>query len=314
MGTLSGPDASGYYTATMVGTKIFPASTKLRSVSLQGYFSQITAPGTEKAPIGRHAVSVVKAVTGDDVRRKVVESAKCMSCHEWFEGHGGNRVYEVQVCIQCHVPGLTTSGRGMSDAALETYRAASLFTVRDVATLKSWGIVVPNPVVAGSNFALTFPQTTNNFKDMIHGIHAGKDRTNPIQIVRDRTPGAINIISGANIGFPGILNRCETCHTYNGYSGTPPNAFASRQIADNGAVMDPASAKASLATANATDKMTSPFTAACVACHDGTAAQVHMVKQGGQIKVNRSDLIMSGESCVVCHGAGRESDPVKVHK
>ena len=314
MGTLAGPDANGYYTATMVGTKIFPAGAKLRAVSLQGYFSQITAPGTEKAPIGRHTISVVKAVTGDDVRRKVVEPAKCASCHEWFEGHGGNRVYEVQVCVQCHLPGLTTSGRGIADAALETYRAADRFTARDTASLLSWGIKIPNPVVNGSKFALAFPQTTNNFKDMIHGIHAGKDRANPIQIVRDRTPSAIAIINGAKIGFPGILNRCETCHTYNGYSGAPPNAFASRQIADNGAVVDPASAKASLATANATDKMTTPFAASCVSCHDSTAAQTHVRLQGGQIKVNRSELSMGGESCAVCHGAGKEFDPVKVHK
>jgi OmcA/MtrC family decaheme c-type cytochrome len=314
MGSLSGPDANGSYTATIVNKKMFPTGAKLRSVSLQGYFSQITAPGTEKAPIGRHTVSVVKPVAGDDVRRKVVDSAKCASCHEWFEGHGGNRVYEVQVCVTCHVPGLTTSGRGISDAALETYRAASLFTPADTASLQLMGITVPNPVAPGSKFALAFPQTTNNFKDMIHGIHAGKDRADPIQIVRDRTPGAITIVSGAKIGFPGILSDCQSCHTYNGYSGAPSNAFATREIADNGAIVDPPSAKASLATANATDKMTTPFTASCVSCHDSTAAQVHMTQQGGQIKVNRSALSTSAESCVVCHGAGKEFDPVKSHK
>jgi OmcA/MtrC family decaheme c-type cytochrome len=314
IGTLSGPDANGYYTATMVGTKIFPAGAKMRAVSLQGYFSQVTAPGTDKAPIARHAISVVKPVTGDDIRRKVIDSAKCASCHEWFEGHGGNRVYEVQVCVQCHVPGLTTSGRGISDSELETYRAAGLFTAEDTANLASWGITIPNPVAAGSKFALNFPQTTNNFKDMIHGIHAGKDREDPIAIVRNRTPGAITIVNGANVGFPGILNRCETCHTYNGYSGPVANAFASRQIADNGAVTDPASAKASLAALNPTDKMTSAFTASCVSCHDATDAQAHMKLQGGQILVNRSDLVADGESCTVCHGAGTEFDPVKVHK
>ena len=47
------------------------------------------APGCACA---RHAISVVKSVTGDAVRRKVVDATKCASCHEWFEGHGGNRV------------------------------------------------------------------------------------------------------------------------------------------------------------------------------------------------------------------------------
>ncbi len=308
VGTLAGPDSTGYYTATIVGAaKIFPAGAMLRSVGLQGYFTQISPAAA------RHTVSVVKAVTGDAVRRTVIDSAKCANCHEWFEGHGGNRVYQVQVCVQCHVPGLTTSGRGISDAALETYRAAGLFTARDTASLTAWGITIPNPVPAGSNFALGFPQTTNNFKDMIHGIHAGKDRTTPIAIVRDRTPGAIAIINGGNIGFPGILNNCQSCHTYNGFSGTPANVLASREIADNGTATT-AGAKASLGTANAADKLTTPFTAACISCHDSTPAQAHMTLNGGQIKVNRSFLNLAGESCAVCHGAGAEFDPAKVHK
>ncbi|MBL0211634.1 MAG: OmcA/MtrC family decaheme c-type cytochrome [Holophagaceae bacterium] len=307
VGTLAGPDSSGYYTATIVGAaKIFPAGATLRSVSLQGYFTQISPAAA------RHTVSVVKAVTGDTVRRTVIDSAKCANCHEWFEGHGGNRVYQVQVCVTCHVPGLTTSGRGISDTELETYRAAGLFTAKDITNLAAWGITIPNPVPVGSNFALNFPQTTNNFKDMIHGIHAGKDRTSPIAIVRNRTPGAIAIINGGNIGFPGILNNCQSCHTYNGFSGTPANVLASRENADNGTATT-VGAKASLATLNATDKMITPFTAACVTCHDSAPAQAHMTLNGGQIKVNRSALNSAGESCAVCHGAGAEFDPAKVH-
>ena len=325
VGTLSAPDASGYYTATVVGAaKIFPAGATLRTVGLQGYFTQIAGTwdsdgngiinASDTLTAGRHAVSVVKTVTGDTARRAVIDSAKCANCHEWFEGHGGNRVYEVQICVQCHVPNLTTSGKGISDAALETYRAANLFTAKDTANLAAWGITIPNPVVAGSNFALVFPQTTNNMKDMIHGIHAGKDRTSPIRIVRDRTPSAVNIINGGNIGFPGILKNCQSCHTYNGYNvPTTGNLLPTREIADNGAIVDTASAKASLVTLNATDKVITPFTAACVTCHDSTAAQAHMTLNGGQIKVNRSSMNIAGESCAVCHGVGSTYDPAKVH-
>jgi hypothetical protein len=60
--------------------------------------------------------------------------------------------------------------------------------------------------------------------------------------------------------------------------------------------------------------MITPFTAACVTCHDSAPAQAHMILNGGQIKVNRSALNSAGESCAVCHGAGAEFDPVKVHK
>jgi hypothetical protein len=66
----------------------------------------------------------VRAVTGDRVRRVAVESGYtnsnnpitgtpigCLECHEIFEGHGGNRVSNAQVCVMCHNPNLSTSGR-----------------------------------------------------------------------------------------------------------------------------------------------------------------------------------------------------------
>jgi OmcA/MtrC family decaheme c-type cytochrome len=259
--------------------------------------------------VARHAISVIKTVTGDTARRTVIDSAKCAKCHEWFEGHGGNRVYEVQVCVQCHVPGLTTSGRGISDTALQAYA----FTPADQAILTAWKFDKTLP-----NAALALPQVTNNFKDMIHGLHAGQDRNSSIKIARDRTPSAINLIDGANIGFPGILNDCKSCHTPTGYSGVPANTLASRQEADNGVFLNgtnrtPADAKAALATVNANDLVTTPFTAACVSCHDSAIAKAHMNQNGGQVLALRSTLNLAGESCSVCHGAGATYDPVKVH-
>lgn len=60
--------------------------------------------------------------------------------------------------------------------------------------------------------------------------------------------------------------------------------------------------------------MTTPFTAACVSCHDAAPAQAHMKLNGGQIKVLRSVTDPTLESCAVCHGAGSDFDPVKVHQ
>jgi hypothetical protein len=59
----------GYYTATIKGSGAwkFPVGAKLRAVALQGYFTQVSPAS------GRHAISVVKAVTGDAVRRTVVD-------------------------------------------------------------------------------------------------------------------------------------------------------------------------------------------------------------------------------------------------
>lgn len=323
-GTLTGPDASGYYTAQITGAAyVFPAGAKLRTVALQGYFTQVTPN------VARHAISVSKAVSSAETRRRVVDSAKCANCHEWFEGHGGNRVYDVQVCVTCHVPGLTTSGRGMSDTALSNYYPT--FTADERAILTTWTGVdfSTNPVTAGgTNVALKFPQVTNNMKDMIHGIHAGKARTtNSFKIVRDRTPSAVNVINAAEIGYPGRLTNCQGCHTYNGYSGVPANTLASRDEAvhntnstlvagsttvyANNTVAD---AKAALAQISPRDLMTTPFTASCASCHDSAPAAAHMKLNGGQIMVPRSALNSAAESCAVCHGAGSTYDPVKVHK
>ena len=321
-GIISGPDSSGYYTTTIINK--FPAGAKLRSVSLQGYFSQVmpvTTPATADVP--RHAVSVVKAITGDVVRRTAIDSAKCASCHEWFEGHGGNRVYQVQVCVTCHVPGLTTSGKGGSNTQISNYYPS--FTANDKDSLTRWtgvDFLTSNPVAAyaashasSPDIALTFPQTTNNFKDMIHGIHAGKDRATPIRIARNRG-GTQTIVDGLRIGFPGILNNCQSCHTYNGYNlPATGTLLATREEAVNALGNTTAAlANSALALANADDLMTSPFTAACVSCHDGAPAQAHMKLNGGQIKVTRTNLVSAGESCVVCHGSGADFDPVKTHK
>ena len=306
-GTLSARDADGYYTANIVGSAVvFPAGSTLRAVALQSYFTQITAPATATAGIGRHAISVVKAVTGDPVRRVVVDPAKCGNCHEWFEGHGGSRVYETQVCVMCHNPGINSTGRGISDATLAAYT----FSAADNVKLTRWGFNKTQ-----TNAALQFPQTTNNFKDMIHGIHAGGDRTTPFVDARDRTPSAITLLDMSKGAFPNILSNCEAaCHKPATYSSVPTNTLASTYEYNNGTVpMTPAAYKLSYVQPNATDVVTTPFAAACVSCHDAAKAQVHITTNGGQIKVNRSALNFSGESCAVCHAAGKEFDPVKVH-
>ncbi len=147
--------------------------------------------------------------------------------------------------------------------------------------------------------------------------------------------------------FPGKLNNCETCHvtatgataTYNTIpSGSLASTYESLDwtyycaaqgkgytspnlLCDNTpATATTAMAKASLAQANLTDTVSTPFTAACVSCHDGSSAKAHMAINGGQLNVTRSTALPAGraledvESCAVCHGAGREFDTAKVHK
>ena len=321
--TMAGPDASGYFTATYSSANGFPVGAKLRAVALQGSYTQAAGTDGIAASTARHAKSVVKAVTGDAVRRTVVDSAKCANCHEWFKGHGGSRVYEVQVCVTCHVPGKATSGRGISDAVWDTYAARGAFSAADLKKLSEWGISM-----TATERALKLPVTTNAMKDMIHGIHSGRDRVNPFQDARDRTSGggtggAITLLDMRRMDFPGIRKNCETCHVAGSYASVPSNALASTYESINDAYAAAATttnARTSYATPNATDKVTSPFAAACVSCHDSSAAQGHVGTQGGMIMVPRSTFVSNiatpgkGEACATCHGVGRAEDITVVHK
>ena len=308
-GSIAGPDASGYYTATLLGTgaKKFPVGAKMRAVALQGYFTQVSPAAA------RHAISVVKEVSGDAVRRKVVDPEKCANCHEWFEGHGGNRVYQTQVCVMCHVPGLATSGRGIADSTISTWS----FNAAMQKIVDFWKFDKTKP-----NAALALPVTTNNFKDMIHGIHAGRDRVNPFRDARDRTPSTIQLLDFARMDFPGQLNNCETCHVAGTYSSVPlnalPSTYESVDAAYDAAIAagtaTPALAKAALSTNSGTDRVTSPFAGACVSCHDSAATQSHIKLQGGKLQVNRNSGVAGSESCVTCHGPGRSEDPAIAHK
>ena len=337
---------AGYYTATILGAGAwkFPLGAKLRTVALQGYFTQLGAPTNNPrdpatvGSVGRHAISVVKTVTGDAPRRTVVAADKCAGCHEWFEGHGGNRVYETQVCVMCHNPGLASSGRGIADAASGTFPGLNNWTF-DAATTKM--VTDWNFDKTSANAALKFPVTSNNFKDMIHGIHAGRERrVVPFQTARDRTSttgaggGVIQLLDFRRMDFPGRLNNCETCHltavttdqkTYNFVPAstlvsTYESIDAAYAAGIAGATATPALAKTALNTSNSTDTVVTPFAAACMSCHDNTPAKAHISIMGGALNVTRAAAqptprpLEDIESCVVCHGPGRDFDTERVHK
>jgi OmcA/MtrC family decaheme c-type cytochrome len=319
----------GYYIANFRGAWAFPAGATMRSVSLQGYYEQETAPASTTARIGRHAISVVKTVTGDSARRKVVDAVKCANCHEWFEGHGGNRVIGREtgnaelVCVVCHVPGLATSGRRIPDRTVASPPYSSVgmldyaWTDADKKILREWGLMnSSNAFIKSTNIALDLPVVTNNFKEMIHGIHAGRDRVVPFQNARDRNTVKV-LLDFRRMDFPGVLSNCEGCHITGTYSAVPANALVTVFESRNDAFVaapTPALAHASLAAANGQDTVQTPYGSACASCHDSSAARSHMQINGSRLNVNRSSVGVISESCQVCHGPGASYDAAVVHK
>lgn len=305
-GALTGPDAEGYYVATLSGTNEFPAGSSLRAVAMQGYWRQLDFFGAGQH-LARHAISVEKAVASDAVRRQIVDSAKCANCHEWFQGHGGNRVYTTDVCVMCHVPNLTSSGRGASAATALTRLSAASQTAMTEA-----GYTPADP--------LTYPEEPQGFKDLVHGIHASEMRSDDFDFVRE-FGSSLSYYNMAEVTFPGVLNNCETCHKKNTYDVDLPAGVLASTVRTSGDADgdDPDEASVDGARTNlpnATDQVTTPVAAACLGCHDSVIAESHMVGHGALVSAPRSELTSGPapvETCALCHGPGRSMDVSAVH-
>lgn len=291
IGTLSFNTGDGVMTATITDTASqFPTGATLRAVSLQGYFRQdLDNDGNYDASL--HAPSAVVAVTGDTKRREIVDSAKCAQCHEWFEGHGGNRVISADSainCSLCHVPNLSSSGRTID---------------------------------------LLHPEDAQSLKDMIHGIHSSGFRTRAYKHVRNFRNNA-NVYDWSHVTFPrnASTSKCTLCHNEGTYelplpTGVLPTTVRTtgRNDGQDATVNDASTARSSLP--NATDWVNSPTASSCFYCHTSVPAWAHMMSNGGLLSVpqvglssmtNRSGLI-GFESCQVCHGPGKKASVKAVH-
>jgi OmcA/MtrC family decaheme c-type cytochrome len=286
-GTLTGPDASGYYTATITSTTgKFPAGAKMRTVALQGYFTQVDTGD------GRHALSVTGTVTGDVVRRAVVDPVKCGACHEWFEGHGGNRNIglgsasapvagkdnAIVVCVLCHNPNLSSSGRGADPATV-----LSRMSTTDQTRMRAAGYNPADPS--------TYPEESQNLKDLIHATHASGIRTEPFRFVRDRGTSGVYYYDMSEVTFPGRIGDCEICH-FSGTYNLPTTAglLSSTYVTSDGNAATSVTTDRSTVP-NANDIVTSPATAACITCHTTNVPVTHMNAQGSSIKVIRSESL-----------------------
>ncbi len=314
-GALTGPDGSGYYTATLTGSAnaaTFPAGAKLRTIALQSYWTQVSPA------VARHAVSAVAFVSGE-ARREVVDNDKCAKCHEWLELHGGSRVKDVKVCNICHNPNLSSSGRG---AVIGNMSAAEKAKAN-----------VDGYATAVAADTLNFPEQSMHFKNLIHGIHSANFRrengTPEFRFVRDRGASGVYYYNFTEeVTFPGVLNNCETCHKPGTYGSVPTGALVTTDVTTgvDGASVDktgkvssaeilPADVVTARRTVNATDLVNSPLAATCLPCHNGDVTKAHMTANGAQIGVKRSTaLAASPEQCVLCHGSGRVADVNVVHK
>ena len=277
IGTLTYDSGSGNMTAIITGSSsIFPAGTTMRTVGLQGYLQQDLDDdaGTTDDVVSLHTPSAVITVKGDDERRQVVDDEKCGNCHEWFEGHGGNRVYTMAICTMCHVPNQSSSGR--------TIVTPSQGLLDDFADHG------PIPGVNPSD-PLTYPEDAQNLKDMVHGIHSSGFRTRDYQHVRGGRQGYYN---WSEVTFPrgASTANCTLCHDGDSYEiPLDENVLATTvrttSVEDGNDPDNAAVEGAFVNVPNQTDWVNTPMASACGYCHTWDEAVNHMRQSGGFLNI-----------------------------
>jgi len=148
--------------------------------------------------------------------------------------------------------------------------------------------------------------TPIDFKFMIHAIHASGNASDDIGEPYN-VCGYGNSAHTFDIVSPGRVENCEGCHKQGTYFPVDPNAVLGTTV-DAGA--DPSTP--------IDDRVLSPNTAICSACHVSSLAAEHMVQNGGDFNATKaadSTLIsFNVETCELCHGEGRTADVEVMHK
>lgn len=212
-------------------------------------------------------------------RREVVDINKCQVCHD-----GG-------VHGDVAVPRLSLHGGNRTE---ELQVCA----------------VCHNPNQTDIPYRTAGAEVSIDFKGMIHSIHAGEFRENPFRV----TGFQGTVVDFSEVRFPAHLRDCALCHVDTGTRGTYELPLEKTVL---GSTVNTRSTPGSLIDVNpANDLRISPQAAVCSSCHDRREAIEHMVRKGGRFSVTQAD-ITSGkvkETCVNCHGRGREKDVRRVHE
>jgi OmcA/MtrC family decaheme c-type cytochrome len=164
----------------------------------------------------------------------------------------------------------------------------------------------------------------------VHAIHAGGKRTKPFTWHASAVGKSF-----ADIGYPGILSKCETCHVPGSYDFSAPASASAlpnrlyRTVGTGTYSTTPGSvqeyslspyvtqgvpygsgfsynAGTGVTTpAAATTLVISPITTVCFSCHDSDIAKQHMEISGnGSIYSPRSTALGKIELCMTCHDPG----------
>jgi OmcA/MtrC family decaheme c-type cytochrome len=146
----------------------------------------------------------------------------------------------------------------------------------------------------------------------IHAIHGSDKRAKPFTWHASSPTSSF-----ADIGYPGILSKCETCHLPGTYDFSAPASVSALpyrlyRTAASGTLSSASTTSFTFSpyitkdvdygsAGAATNLVISPIAAACFACHDSDIAKLHMESNGASIYVDRATALGRAEQCMFCH-------------
>jgi OmcA/MtrC family decaheme c-type cytochrome len=306
-GTLTGPDPGGFYTVTLTGVTVPDNAIMLTGGMGYSYSNTSSLPLTQtnlpEFPVSDPIAGQTNKQGGLIVIAPNVQKVAT--------GYTGRRaIVEDARCNACH--------QELGTFSKDAFHAGQR---NDGSTC--WWCNTPTRTSSGWSADSTA---------FVHAIHGGAKRQVPYNWhASSATEGYFNI------GYPGILNDCLTCHlpgTFDYSASASAAAFSNRQVRTVGqgtyssAVSN--SPYITLGTnygsgfsfnagtgvtteAAPTTLVTSPTVAVCSACHDSPEAVTHMRSNTGSFYQARSAALGATETCLVCHGTGRTADIAVMH-
>jgi OmcA/MtrC family decaheme c-type cytochrome len=326
-GTMTGPDANGFYTlrlscaivpanATMLtggigytyglGSRQSPSNPDLDFVNNTQPFTQVNLDADYPYVPNKKADGVTPSYGG--VGGLIVPPPDVSMVATGFTGR--RAIVDNTKCDSCHV----SLGVGPDFHAGQRNDAGTCnWCHRPNQTSSAWSA---------------------NQKDFVHAIHGAEKRQTPFTWHEESpTEGFWETT------YPGVLNKCEMCHlpgTYD-FSTTATQAAYPNMLASTvgqgtyaaGSVHSPYVAEATnygagfsynaltgaIVNPDPTTLVVSPMVAACSACHDSPSAVDHMQTNGGSFFEARSAAFTKPqkEECLICHGPGRVAAIADIH-
>ena len=132
------------------------------------------------------------------------------------------------------------------------------------------------------------PPENMHYKRLIHRLHTGRNLGEPFIVYGGPQAAPVPTNLG-EIRFPGDRRNCLKCHEKGANELPLPEGLLPTAVAQ----------------ADGSVKYLTPIMSACVGCHTREPAKAHMEAQIAAV---------GRESCVVCHGVGREFSVEKMHR